>query len=72
MIHQDTPDAYHVAQTVQTAPGSRNMGLDPVTHRVFIAAARFGPAPAQPTPDNPRRRPPLLPGTFEVLVVGRP
>jgi DNA-binding beta-propeller fold protein YncE len=72
VIHQDTPDTYHVAQTIVTAPGSRNMGLDLVTHRLFVAAAKMGPAPTQATKDNPRRRPPILPGTFEVLVVERP
>lgn len=72
VIHQDTPDTYHVAQTLATAPGARNMGLDPVTHRAFVVAAQLGPAPAQATPANPRRRPPILPGTFEVLVVERP
>src|SRR4249920_2782145 len=46
VIHQDSPDQYHVAETVQTAPASRNMGLDPTNHRIFIAAAKFGPAPA--------------------------
>lgn len=28
VIHQDSPDSYHVVQTVQTAEGGRNMGLD--------------------------------------------
>src|SRR5450631_2865692 len=27
VIHQDTPDQYHVVETVQTPQGSRNMGL---------------------------------------------
>jgi hypothetical protein len=66
VIHQDSPDQYHVAETVQTAPASRNMGLDPTNHRIFIAAAKFGPAPA-----GGRGRAPVLPGTFAVLVVER-
>ena len=41
VIHQDGPDQYHVAQTVQTAPASRNMGLDLTSHRIFVAAAKF-------------------------------
>src|SRR5580692_2216925 len=43
VIHQDSPDQYHVAEIVQTPQGSRNMGLDPTNHRVFIVAAKFGP-----------------------------
>jgi hypothetical protein len=61
-----------VAQTIETVTGARNMGLDPVTHRAFVVAAKMGPIPAQATTDNPRRRPPVLPGTFEVMVVERP
>ena len=46
VIHQDTPDQYHVAGSVQTAVAARNMGLDPTNHRVFVVSAKFGPAPA--------------------------
>ena len=65
VIHQDSPDKYHVVETVQTRQGSRNMGLDPTNHRLFLAAAKFGPAPGG------RGRPPVLPDTFSVLVIER-
>src|SRR5438552_212952 len=45
VIHQDTPDQYHVIENVPTPPASRNMGLDPTNHRVFVVSAKFGPAP---------------------------
>src|SRR6478672_7388 len=44
VIHQDTPDKYDVIQNVETPQGSRNMGLDPANHRIFVAAAKFGDA----------------------------
>jgi DNA-binding beta-propeller fold protein YncE len=66
VIHQDAPNQYHVVQTLQTAQGSRNMGLDPTTHRIFLASAKFGPAPT-----SGRGRAPVLPGTFALLVVER-
>ncbi len=69
VIHEDGPDQYHVVQNVQTAPGGRNMGLDPTTHRVYVVSARFGPAPTDSTADNPRRRPPIIAGSFMMLVV---
>jgi len=69
VIHQDTPDKYTVVQNVETAPGARNMGIDPATHRVYVVSAKFGPAPAESTATNPRRRPSILPGTFMVMVV---
>jgi hypothetical protein len=65
VIHQDSPDQYHVAQTVTTPQGSRNMGLDPTNHRVFIVSAKFGPAPGG------RGRAPVLPGSFSLMVVER-
>lgn len=66
VIHQDTPDQYHVSQSVQTPERSRNMGLDPTTHRVFIVAAKFGPPPA-----GGRGRPSVLPDTFTLMVIAR-
>jgi DNA-binding beta-propeller fold protein YncE len=69
VIHQDTPDTYHVVENVQTAPGGRNMGLDPASHRIYVVSAKYGPVPAESTATNPRRRPPILPGTFMVMVV---
>ncbi len=64
VIHQDAPDQYHVVENVATAPGARNMGLDPTNHRVFLVSAKFGPAPAG-------GRAPVLPGTFALMVVER-
>ena len=66
VIHEDAPDQYHVVETVQTPPASRNMGLDPTTHRIFVAAAKFGPAPA-----GGRGRGPVLPDSFALLVIER-
>ena len=71
VIHQDDPDHYQVLQNVTTAPSGRNMGLDPTTHRVYVVAAKFGPVPADSTAANPRRRPPVLPGSFMLMVVER-
>ncbi|HEY0795963.1 MAG TPA: DUF5074 domain-containing protein [Acidisarcina sp.] len=63
VIHQDNPDQYHVVQTLTTPVGSRNMGLDPTTHRIFVVSAKFGP------PVAGQRRPPMVPGTFSLLTI---
>jgi DNA-binding beta-propeller fold protein YncE len=63
VIHQDAPDQYRVIENVQTPPGSRNMGLDPTNHRVFLVSAKFGPVPAG------GRRGPVLPGSFTVMTI---
>jgi len=66
VIHQDLPGMYHVIENVETPQRSRNMGLDPTNHRVFVVSAKFGDAPA-----GGRGRPPVLPGTFSLLVIER-
>jgi len=71
VIHQDDADHYRVAQNLATGPFGRNMGLDPVTHRLFVATARFAPQPADTSPGAARRRPPMVPGSFAVLVIER-
>jgi DNA-binding beta-propeller fold protein YncE len=65
VIHQDTPDKYHVVENLQTPAGSRNMGLDPDNHRVYVVSAKFGPAPAG------ARRGPVIPGSFALMVIER-
>jgi DNA-binding beta-propeller fold protein YncE len=69
VIHQDTPDQYRVTQTLATAVGSRNMGLDPATHRIFVASAKFGPPPQNAR--GGRGRPPVVAGSFGLLVIER-
>ena len=66
VIHQDAPDQYRVVQTVETPQFSRNMGLDPTNHRIFIVSAKFGPAPA-----GGRGRGPMVPGSFALMVIER-
>jgi DNA-binding beta-propeller fold protein YncE len=68
VIHQDGPDKYRVVENLKTADFSRNMGLDPASHRIYLPGADFGPRPDS-TAANPRRRPPMLPGSFKVIVV---
>jgi outer membrane protein assembly factor BamB len=65
VIHQDAPDQYHVVENLQTPQGSRNMGLDPTNHRVFLVSAKFGPVPAG------ARRGPVLPGSFTLMTIER-
>lgn len=67
VIHEDSPDQYHVVGNVETPQNSRNMGLDPVSHRIYMASAKFG---AQPSGGG-RGRPQALPGSFAVIVIER-
>jgi DNA-binding beta-propeller fold protein YncE len=66
IIHQNTPDTYRVVQTLRTMERSRNMGLDPSTHAVWLSGAKF-----EPVPSGARQRPKVVPGSFLLLVVER-
>lgn len=53
---------YELVGNVDTQRGARTMALDPVSHKVFLVTAEFGP------PVEGQRRPPIKPGTFTLLV----
>ena len=70
VVHEDSPDKFSVVENAATQRGARTMDLDQKTHRVFLVTAEFGPTPA-PTAERPHPRPPMVPGTFTLLVFGR-
>ena len=68
VVHEDTADNYRVMATVVTQKSARTMALDPASHRIYTVAAEFGPTPAV-TKDQPRPRPPVLEGSFNVIQI---
>jgi DNA-binding beta-propeller fold protein YncE len=54
-----------IIDTVPTQVSARTIALDPRTGRVYLAAATYGAAA------TPGRRPPMTPGSFQILVVGK-
>ncbi len=71
VVHEDSPGHYSVLQTLATRRGARTMAMDPDGARVYVVTADFGPRPAAATADNPHRRPPMVPGSFEIIAIGR-
>ena len=68
VVKQDGADKYTVLGNAATQRGSRTMALDPRTHRVYLASVEFGPVPATPAGGRPAR-PPMVPGSFAILVL---
>ncbi len=69
VAHEDTPEKLTVVQTLKTEPRAKTMTLDPKTHKIYLASARFEPSP-EPAPGERRQRPKMVPGSFKILVYG--
>ncbi len=69
VLKETSPGTWAPVQTVPTQRSARTIAVDPAKGRLYLPAAKFGAAPA-PTAETPRPRPPVVPGSFELLVVG--
>lgn len=63
IIKEISKDKYEVVENVPTKRGARTLALDPLTHTVYLPTSNFKPA------EKGERRPPMIPGSFQVLVV---
>ena len=79
VIKENSPTSFVVEQNVQTMTRAKTLTLDSKTNHILLIAAEFGPPPAPPA-DAPkdaqkkgggRGRPPMLPDSFTILVVGK-
>jgi len=69
IAHEDSPDKLTVVQTLKTERGARTMALDPKTHKIYLASAKYEPMPEQPAGGG-RQRPKMIAGSFKILVYG--
>lgn len=70
VIREVSPTEFVLEPAVPTMTGARTSTLDAKTGRIILIGAEFGPAPAAATPGH-HSRPPMIPGSFSILVVGR-
>jgi len=70
VVREEANGDFTKVATIPTQRGARTMALDTKTHKIYMSTAEYGPAPA-PTADRPRPRPPIIPGSFTVLVLDR-
>ncbi|MGC1459998.1 MAG: hypothetical protein WA825_17105 [Steroidobacteraceae bacterium] len=81
VVKEDSPSSFHVEQTVATPERAKTLTLDSKTNHILLITAEYGPVPAAPAqaapaapgvPDFMRRaRPPMIPHSFQILVVGQ-
>jgi hypothetical protein len=67
IAHMDSPDKLTVVQTLETARGARTMALDPATHRIYVAAAKYQDPPAG---SPATARPTIIPNSMHLLIYG--
>ncbi|MFT3827959.1 MAG: YncE family protein [Chitinophagaceae bacterium] len=63
VIAEQSANAYVVKETVATKKGARTIAIDETSHTLYLPTAEFGNATEE------GKRPPVVPGTFQVLVI---
>jgi len=74
VIKEASPTSFSVEQTVATPARAKTLTLDAKTNQILLITAEFGPAPpapASPQPGFRGPRAPMIPGSFQILVVGK-
>lgn len=66
IIEEKTADTFMILATVTTKKGARTICLDEATHTIYMPTADFE---AKTNEDNPKARPKMIAGTFQVLVI---
>jgi DNA-binding beta-propeller fold protein YncE len=59
---------FSVVQTVPTERSARTITVDPKTHKLYLPAAEYAPRPAESKQGG---RPPMVPDSFHLIVIGR-
>lgn len=67
VYHETTSEQFDLVANVPTKRGARTIAVDPLTHFIYLPTADFEAA----DPNQPKQRPKIIPGTFQVLVVSQ-
>ena len=81
VIKEDSPTSFSVEQTIPTPARAKTLTLDTKTNQIYEFTAEYGPVPP-PAPNAPPPppgmpafmrgpRPPMIPGSFQILVIGK-
>jgi DNA-binding beta-propeller fold protein YncE len=81
VIKESSPTSFSVEQTVPTPARAKTLTLDSKTGQIYLITAEYGPNPAVPANAPPpppgapawarMPRPPMIPNSFQILVVGK-
>ena len=68
VVRELSADKFEFVENIPTEAGARTIGIDTLTHKLYLPTAQL--KPVEPTTDNPHPRPQQVPGTFHIVVVG--
>jgi YVTN family beta-propeller protein len=69
VIRELSADKFEFVENITTERGARTIGIDVLTHKLYLPTAQM--KPVEPTADNAHPRPQQIPGTFHIVVVGK-
>ncbi|MEP6713315.1 MAG: YncE family protein [Ferruginibacter sp.] len=65
IIKEESADKFSVIENIETKRSARTICIDENTHKIYLPAAELK------APDKPGDRPKMIPGTFQVMVLGK-
>ena len=69
VIKEVNANKFELVEDVPTERSARTIGIDVVTHHLFLPAAEM--TPVAPTAEAPHPRPKMVPGSFHIVEVGK-
>lgn len=70
VVKEESAVKFVVEQNLATISRGKTLTLDAKTGKVLVIGAEYGPAPAAAPGEKPGR-PPMVPGSFSIVVVGK-
>ncbi|WP_419788989.1 YncE family protein [Mucilaginibacter sp. FT3.2] len=69
VVKELSADKFVFVENIPTQPSARTIGIDLLTHKLYLPAAKTEPGTV--TAENPNPRPKQVPGTFHIIEVGK-
>jgi DNA-binding beta-propeller fold protein YncE len=72
VVKENSPTSFEVIENLQTMNGARTLTLDSKTGRIFVMSVERGPAPQPPAGGGRGGQAPAIPGSFTIVMIGKP
>ncbi|QEC76220.1 YncE family protein [Mucilaginibacter ginsenosidivorax] len=69
VVKELSADKFEFVENIPTEPSARTIGIDLLTHKLYLPAAKTEPGIV--TAENPKPRPKQVPGSFHIIEVGK-